>query len=300
MLEQTVNYLKETGIEDVIQSVKGYCRAVGVKMPEKAGVKLELARRMVLPNPGLDEFQALSVSELQVIKRTVQRAEELREYGERLAAFRALIADCENHVPDQKLSLVAKDLAMRFQPELLLGDSLSPYALDARCENFANDYQSCYIAFHNSWHDEKRKNTARVEKIATLALALDTLDTLMGVDVPRQNRRKHELSALQNLCSCEDLGSHQIGYAAFCPNCGLKFGEVYDWVNLPRFEAEVRRQLEEHQAKLARRLADALIKRVPDDPLTGIVEAISVSDLSKLPNILTDDVVEALRKILGK
>lgn len=72
MLEQTVNYLKETGIEDVIRNVKGYCRAVGAKMPEKAGVKLELARRMVLPNPGLDEFQTLSASELQVIKRTVQ------------------------------------------------------------------------------------------------------------------------------------------------------------------------------------------------------------------------------------
>lgn len=189
---------------------------------------------------------------------------------------------------------------MRFQPELLLGDSLSPYALDARCENFANDYQSCYIAFHNSWHDERLKHAARVEKIATLASALGTLDTLMGADISRRDSRAREFSALQNLSSFENISSHQIGYAAFCPKCGLKYGEVYDWANLPKFEAEVRRQLEEHQAKLARRLADDLIKRAPDDPLTGIVEAISVSDLSKLPNILTGEVVEALRKILSK
>lgn len=299
MLIDTLNYLKEIDIEAVSREVESYCCAVEIPLPKKIRVKIELARRLVESDGKSPEFEELSVYELNTIKKTIQRANELMEYSDRFKAFRDLIFECNDNVPDAKLNMVAKDLSMRFSPELLLGESLSPYALDARCENFANDYQSVYIIFHNQWHDERRRNETRLENLSELAKTLDTLNSLLDVDSGAEGSWRTQVEKIANLPKCGILVSHKLGYAPFCPECKLRYCSAFKWEELPMLEEKITNMLEKRQTQISRKLADDLVKRSPDDPLTGLVEAITVSDLSKLPKILTDDVVKALKKVLG-
>ncbi len=299
MLIDTLKYLKEVEIEAVSREVESYCRVVEMPLPKKIRVKIELARRLVESDGNSPELKDLSVNELNTIKKTIQRANELMEYSERLKAFRDLIFECNDNVPDAKLNMVARDLSMRFSPELLLGESLSPYALDVRCENFANDYKSAYIIFHNQWHDERRRNEARIEKLGDLAKALDSLNSLLDVDSGAEGSWRTQVEEIGNLPKCGILVSHKLGYAPFCPECKLRYCSAFKWDELPMLEEKIINMLEKRQTQISKKLADDLVKRSPDDPLTGLVEAISVSDLSKLPKILTEDVVKALKRVLG-
>lgn len=298
MLEQTIDYIRKVDVEKVSAKVRSYCESVGEKLPDNARLKLELAKRMANPSTNPEEFQSLSAKELSAINKTIQRAGELAEYGDRLVAFRELIIECDDAVPDAKLCLIAKDLTMRFSPELLLGESHSPYPLDARCENFANDYQTAYIAFHNSWHAMRRKNDPRIKKVAYMALAADTLNALLDGESANRPLWTEKAEKTLGLPMCEDISSPKIGFAPYCPNCGLRYGQAYDWSELDALEREIQGSLENCQNRIAKRLATDLVRRSSEDPLSGLVEAINVSDLSKLPSILTEDVIDALRKVL--
>jgi len=298
MLEQTIDYIRKIDVEIVSAKVKSYCETIGEKVPDNARLKLEIAKRLANPSADSEKFQSLSAKELSEIKKTIQRAEELAEYGDRLVAFRDLIIECDDAVPDAKLCLIAKDLTMRFSPELLLGESHSPYSLDARCENFANDYQTAYIAFHNSWHNERRRNEPRIRKLADMSRAADTLKAILDGSSEGEFDWIAKTEKILLLPLCEEISSPKIGFAPYCPNCGLRYGRAYDWSELDLLEREIERSLENCQTQIAKKLATDLVRRSSEDPLSGLVEAINVSDLSKLPSILTDDVIDALRKVL--
>lgn len=300
MLEKTLSYLTEIDLPEIISKTQEYCSTTGHDLPRNIQLRFELARRLLDTKGQSPEFEKLSANELREIKKTLERTVELYEYADRLKAFRKLIQECGDHIPDAQLGLTAKDLLMRFSPDLLLGSSISPYALDARCENFANDYQEAYISFHNQWHYARRKNAARVDRIIEMAGALDSLDNLLQTETPQKTSWSQKVSSLQNLPTCEDISPSKLGYAPFCPNCVLRYGLVFDWNRLPDLEEEIKNCLEYRQNQISKKLADELVKRSSEDPLSGIVEAISVSNLSKLPSILTDDVVKALEKVLHK
>jgi len=298
MLEQTIDYLKSIEVERVASGVKNYCKVIGEEIPEDARLKLEIARRMVDSTSDMREFQSLFAKELSAINKTIQRAGELVEYSDRLVAFRDLIVECDDAVPDAKLCLIAKDLSMRFSPKLLLGESHSPYSLDARCENFANDYQTAYIAFHNSWHTNRRRNESRIQKVADMSRAADTLNAILGGSTESETHWIAKTKKILKLPLCEEISSQQIGFAPYCPKCGLRYGHAYDWSELDLLEKNIERSLENCQNQIAKRLATDLVRRSSEDPLSGLVEAINVSDLSKLPSILTDEVIETLMKAL--
>ncbi|MCD6135105.1 hypothetical protein J7J63_00090, partial [Candidatus Bipolaricaulota bacterium] len=83
-----------------------------------------------------------------------------------------------------------------------------------------------------------------------------------------------------------------------CPYCGLKYKRGMDWHAFERIEKELDRLLRKKLRVVSSKVANIAVEKYAGDPLLAFIDAVVVSDLKGLSIIMSDEVLETLKRVL--
>ncbi|HHS50977.1 MAG TPA: hypothetical protein ENN07_07675 [candidate division Zixibacteria bacterium] len=296
-MDKTLQSIKNADPKNLYDCIMSYCSATGCELPRNVETRIMLALKIV--DEGLPEDADLSIIELQEIADFIERAQALKERQERLIAFRKFIDKTVGEIDIGDLAFRGKELLAHFSPDLVLVSSFSPDTLDRRCAAFIEDFRIEYANYHNAWFAKRIEIGDRFEagwhKIEMLK-KLNTVERLgpeVGVEIIEEFSKFPRKIPL-----CKAIKVSDLGFSTECPHCGLQFKAGLDWASFIKLEKRLDEACRRKLNVISMQVSKIAVKTHPDDPLRAFIDAVAVSDLEKLYNVLEDEVLDSLKKIL--
>ena len=297
MLERTLKTIKEANPQGLYDVIMEYCATSGFGIPKNVETRIMLAMR--LGEEGLPEGEQMTISELQEIEDFVDRAVALKEKKRRLLTFKNFIEETVGSIDMGDLALRGKELLSHFSPGLMLVSSFSPEVLDDRCNSFVEDYRIAYVNYHNTWHSRRSEIGDRY------SLLIDKADTLKKLNTIEEFDPKLGVEPIATIDKfprempfCRVLTVSDLGFSTACPYCGLKYKRGMDWHAFEKIEKELDMLLRKKLRVVSSKVANIAIEKYADDPLLAFIDAVVVSDLKGLSIIMSDEVLETLKRVL--
>ena len=91
-----------------------------------------------------------------------------------------------------------------------------------------------------------------------------------------------------------------MGFSVSCPYCKLPYKKAFDWKRLEDLESELMIALSRKLDKLSLAISKEIFAKTKKDPLKDFIDAIAVSDLSHLCNILNDKMLDTITVIFSE
>ena len=209
---------------------------------------------------------------------------------------------------DKALELERKTTLGYFKFETLLS---SPHLIGARIDSFEKwkiSYVQAYRKAHRAYYENLGKIGAVTQVMRPRVIALDRLNTIaeLGPPLSGTNNLAVELDQVESdAWICPDAADAEVtGSNAVCPKAGCGWTPAK---TLPQKSCDrVAQLITQGLGDRIQRLKDASIATIltkaadeggsPD--FKALLEIIQIADADKLVNVITDDLVDFLRKLL--
>ncbi len=194
---------------------------------------------------------------------------------------------------------------------LLSFDSLlaNPGILDARLDSFRKwktRYVQAYRKAHRAHYEELTKIKAAAETLAPKVRGLARLNSLveLGPPLPATASVSTDLTSLEkSTWICTDAVEAPVdGAKAVCPTCGWTPGEELPAPSLAALQGAVQLGLADRMQRFKDAAIAAILQKAAESgehaDLKTLLAIIQAADAEKLVAVLSDDLLEFLRKLL--
>jgi len=232
-----------------------------------------------------------------------ENARTLREQAFQISqAFDYLSGACEvdNKVEMDRISL----LTMLSIESYLKQTSLIAVHMDG-FQRWKSNYVHAYRKAHRAHHEALAELGKSFDALRPRARALDRMNTIVELGPPliAAMHAGADLLKLETaLCACPDAMEAAVDQTSpLCPRCRWTPNDSLPHQQLKRLQAKVEAGLADRFQRFKDATIAAILKKAADEKNTSLKELlqiVQVADSDKLANVLTDDLIAFLRKLL--
>ncbi len=243
--------------------------------------------------------QLLQITKLNKLKKTLEKIEKVVEEKDelhRIAVFLGSIAYPPRNV---RIGFMARSLK-EATPYALFR---SPHRIEEMKEQFEN-LLAAYISEYLKFHTEINKKLFDLkDKVYEIEKKTAVMKKLCNIPQMKQYCAGDEIMKIEfnirNLLPCEHSPTvEEIAKYFFCPKCHRTFmDEGLVSILLDTVE-RCNRAFDKCVNELSKQLSQKIVQ-TEDDTMKSIIDAVAVSDLSKVTNILSDELIDRIKLALA-
>ncbi len=302
-MNKVIEEIFEVPYKDLRTELQRLSIEFNVRPPQEIAEQLIYADA-VYRYPNAEEFskkapsQLLQVSKLNKLIKTLEKIKKVVEEKDelhRMAVFLGSIAYPPRNV---RIGFMARSLK-EATPHALFR---SPHRIEEMKEQFETllaAYISEYLKFHAEINEkllDLKDKVYEIEKKITVMRKLQ--------DIPQMHRycSGGEIMNIEfnvkNMLPCEHSPTvEEVAKYFFCPKCHRTFMDEGLVSILLDTAEKCDRAFDKCVNELSKQLSQKIVQ-TEDDAMKSIIDAVSVSDLSKLTNILSDELIERIKLAL--
>ncbi|MCD6097507.1 hypothetical protein J7K18_01315 [bacterium] len=305
MEKEIFEELKRFDISLIRDSLQFLADGFASSLPEKVEETLSLAERII----GFKSFQQFASSDpenatyevLSSLVDTISGWSKLTSFIPDIIVVRRYLAEVK--IPEDEEALFFDRITLQNQLELesiINVPSIAPSVISGFAK-FLENYSARYADFHKRYHEECQALLEKLESKGREKLsALEYLMKIKGFE--EADELEYLKSSYQHLKSVlspctEDVKRH-IRYFPYCLSCRVHLGDKPPSYWVRRFLRRLDSKLRSILARLSRGTAKRILQNREESSIQRFVDAVTVSDLSSLPTILSDELIDLVNDIL--
>ncbi len=304
-MEDQLARVFSVSVDELERGVSHLGGLFGVHVPEEARQAFEKIRRIqsfgdvesFLKGAPKELLEASAISEL---ARLVEGWQRLVGCSDDLVRVAAFVKEAIFPPADVRISFAVKSIKALVPTVIFRNPHRVDELLDMFDKVFATYYRA-YLRFHTELNERLRRLQEPVREAARRIVIMEKLASI---------------PSLEPYCACDALEEAKTGIleATPCPHTPTE-EEVAKYLKCPVCQRTfldegllsiIERVLERCDKAfrycvdaLAFQLSQAVLER-EDDPLRSVVDSINVSDLSGITNVLSDELLERISRLLGE
>ncbi len=285
------------------QKLENMAEELGKDLPEHAEKSLaQLAtvkEAESLENLAEMDADLAHYGNLERLERFGKRVERLIKNSDRIMEMRKFISSLPLPEYERTLTFEAEALGAKLTPEALLAENTNIDIIYMEFERLRHDFAEYYVKEHNSYQDDVRNARERLENADRKATALEKLSPFLqfrGTKVLIADAKK----AIKNVKACRDISvSDFLDSMRPYHSCNFRPDEKSPVDIFLELEDDLDMAYKKMSRELSERLSHAIIKDQDRDDIDKLTDSLRVADLEKLPEILSDDMISLLKRILS-
>ncbi len=237
---------------------------------------------------------------LERLQRFVSKAERLLKNEKRIMDMRKFINEMSLPDYETSLQLQVEGFGARLSPESLLSESSNIDLLTMEFERLRADYARAYVQAHNEYFREVREMQNR---ISITSRKVDTIDSLSEPLSIAGNRSliSRSKKVIKNLKPCRAITIDEF-MQTMIPFHSCRFKPDEDklldiYLDL---EEKIDNEFKALSQKLSAELSKRIIATTDRDDIDKVIDSLHVAKVDRLPDVLSEDLVETIKKVLQK
>jgi len=248
-------------------------------------------------NPFKDKERYPEVNTFKAVYEEFKKIQEVADHGTEIVTMKAYLDEME--IPE-KDSLSGDCFSLKGQLNLssFLNNPSLIGTIRERFKRLQESYTTRYQIYHRDYHKKIRKLRERLEdmnlKIAAVARLEAILDIGSSYGKVLETKYKNVDSKIM-ICANPDPVS--VENMPFCQQCRLKLTSEVPDEEVEGIIKEVEKSLYSNAKKLSQALTKTILERDTGKQLDKLLKIIQVSDLIKLSETLTDELVKYIKQL---
>lgn len=176
-------------------------------------------------------------------------------------------------------------------------------AMRAAFERFRQRYQCAYLKHHQRYCEATLTLHAQLLDLVPHAQALRRLNTLRELGPPLGEEALAEYEQLpqgMGPCTLCTTLERELGEAPRCPVCGISMNDEPPWENVQRVTHRLERALNQQLQRLSSKAVSQILATSGEARVEQFVQLVQASQARSLADILDDDLLGFLRRLLAE
>jgi hypothetical protein len=233
---------------------------------------------------------------------TVKRLEYINSISAELISAQKYLAGMTIPTTNKNLMVRLESIASRMSLKNILSGSADPSILLGEFERFKEEYVRFYVHEHNEFQRQLNEMSTRIEDTKARIFALDLLSVIPEIVDKRGKVLPVEFARIEKkLKLCKIINEDEFALLRH-PYCKCKF--MPDDDNPIELFLDIEDDIEQSYTASTKRLSLAPSKKITAKTATGdlekLIQAITLSDLMGIKNVLTHELTESLVRIFSK
>jgi len=168
---------------------------------------------------------------------------------------------------------------------------------------FRSRYQTLYLAHHRHYHEELAAFRLILEDAKPEIVALSRLNSIaeLGPSVGQELiDRYQQMLAKVTPCPVAAQGEVSVAEQPTCPYCRLVLTAEPPTKEVEHFLRQLRQALKEQQHRLSSEAVHRILAQSEERRIDQFIKVVQTSEVASLVNLLDDELVEFLRRLLGE
>ena len=204
---------------------------------------------------------------------------------------------------DGELAMDRLSILEQLTPDNLLANPHLWPSVKALFDWFRSRYLTLYEAQHQAYHQELASLRAEMVAAGPRLHALERLNSIaeLGPAVGKELTAEYQrLLSKLNPCPAPDLEAVASGEQPACPSCGFLIVHHPPTTEVRAFLDHLNDALGEQQHRLATEAIRQILSQSKESRIDQFIRVLQTSDLSSLANVMDDELVNFLRKLLAE
>ncbi|MFQ5924936.1 MAG: hypothetical protein ACE5IE_02945 [Dehalococcoidia bacterium] len=166
---------------------------------------------------------------------------------------------------------------------------------------FKSRYRAIYLAHHHDYHSELTSLRLVLDDSKPEVDALGRLNSIAELGEPRGQEligRYDRLLAKLSPCPIMDMAEVSVEEQPACSHCGLLLTADLPRREVKRFLHELKQALKEQHHRISSEAMGQILAQSGERRIDQFIKVVQTSDLSSLVNVLDDELVDFLRRLL--